>query len=319
MRVHRALGPLTLALILAVPLAAQNAQCNALVLQADRNVCNAAIDGTRVFHPVAGLLVSGGDAVLGSFRSLGGFPHLSVTVRVNATKLKTPDLGYDGTTGTTVPTADEITAPAPLVEAAVGVFNGVGESHFLSIDALGSAQLLPVNAVDNLTVDDNARKIGDIALGLGFGGRVGITSGKGLVPAIAVSAMYRSIPKITYGDVPSGDQYSFGVDLKATNLRATAGYKFALLQVGAGLGWDKYTGDASLQYRTSLGTQNARVDLDASRTLAFVGAGLDLPIVKLGAELGYQFGKDEKLSTTFQDNDPGDNRLFGSVGIRFGF
>jgi hypothetical protein len=240
---------------------------------------------------------------------------------VNATQLKTPDLNYDGT-GTTVAAGDEIFAPAPLVEAAVGILPGFGPAGFLSLDVLGSAQLLPTNAVDNLTVDKNARSIGDIALGLGFGARVGVLKGRAIIPAVTVSAMYRSIPRITFGDVSGGDNYSFSTNLSATNLRAVAGYKLALLAVGAGLGWDKYTSDARITFQDqTVPTATLRVErnLDNTRTMAFLTAALDLPILNIGAEIGYQFGKDENLKTDFSGNNPGDNRLFAGAGVRFTF
>jgi hypothetical protein len=275
-----------------------------------------------VFHPVAGLLVSGGNPVLGGIGTLGGFPHFALTLRVNATQLKTPDLNYDGSTGTTVGAGDEIFAPAPLVEGAVGILPGFGPLGFLSLDVLGSAQLLPTNAVDNLTVDKNARSIGDIALGLGFGARVGVLKGRAIIPAVTVSAMYRSIPRITFGDVSGGDNYSFSTNLNATNLRAVAGYKLALLAVGAGLGWDKYTSDARIAFQDqTVPTTTLQVErnLDNTRTMAFLTAALDLPILNIGAEVGYQFGKDANLKTDFSGNDPGDNRLFAGAGVRFTF
>jgi hypothetical protein len=298
-------------------------ECNdpLIVGQQNINICNAALDGAEIFHPVAGLLVSGGNPVLGGIGTLGGFPHFALTLRVNATELKTPDLNYDGT-GTTVGQADEIFAPAPLVEAAVGVLPGFGPAGFLSVDVLASAQLLPTDAVDNLTVDKDARSIGDIALGLGFGARVGVLKGRAIVPAVTVSAMYRSIPRITFGEVSGGDNYSFSTNLKATNLRAVAGYKLALLAVGAGLGWDKYTSDARIAFENQAvpgTTLRVERNLDNTRTMAFLTAALDLPILNIGAELGYQFGKDQNLKTEFSGNDPGDNRLFAGAGLRFTF
>jgi hypothetical protein len=318
---------LLLSLLLAIPGLVEGQtpypECNdpLIVGQQNINVCNAALDGAEIFHPVAGLLVSGGNPVLGGIGTLGGFPHFALTLRVNATQLKTPDLNYDGT-GTTVAAGDEIFAPAPLVEAAVGILPGFGPAGFLSLDVLGSAQLLPTNAVDNLTVDKNARSIGDIALGLGFGARVGVLKGRAIIPAVTVSAMYRSIPRITFGDVSGGDNYSFSTNLSATNLRAVAGYKLALLAVGAGLGWDKYTSDARITFQDqTVPTATLRVErnLDNTRTMAFLTAALDLPILNIGAEIGYQFGKDENLKTDFSGNNPGDNRLFAGAGLRFTF
>ena len=86
--------------LLALPgaAAAQN-ECAAYSGQA-ANVCNAAVDGTRLFHPVVGLLVSGGNPVIGTAKALGGLGHFSITARVNATKVKLPDLNYDGSSST---------------------------------------------------------------------------------------------------------------------------------------------------------------------------------------------------------------------------
>jgi hypothetical protein len=300
-------------------------ECNQAPIVASQdniNVCNAALDGAEVFHPVAGLLVSGGNPVLGGIGSLGGFPHFTFTARVNATKLKTPDLNYDGSTGTTVGKDTDIFAPAPLVEAAIGIFKGVGPSGLLALDALGSAQLLPTDQIDNLKVAKGARKIGSIALGLGYGARVGVIKGRAIIPSVSVSVMRRDIPRLTFGDVAGGDQYSFSTDLHATNLRAVAGYKLSLLAIGAGLGWDKYTSKARIEFADQVnpgGTLNVSRDLDNSRTMAFLTAGLDLAVLNIGAEIGYQLGKDQNLKTTFTGNDPSDNRLFAGAGLRFAF
>jgi hypothetical protein len=53
---------------------AQNPECSVYaLLQAEAGrVCNAAVDGARAFHPIVGLLTSGGNPVLGRAGSLGG-------------------------------------------------------------------------------------------------------------------------------------------------------------------------------------------------------------------------------------------------------
>jgi len=267
---------------------------------------------------VAGMLISGGNPTLGQVGTLGGFPHLTLSARVNATKFHLPDLNYNGT-GTTVASADEVVAPAPQVEAALGLYKGMSNG-LLAIDLLGSAQLLPTNQIDNLSVDKDATSIGDVALGFGYGARVGVINQMGAIPGIAVSAMHRSIPEVTYGDVSQGNQYRYGVNLDATNLRAMAGYSFGLVSVGGGLGWDKYTGKADIEFNPTVGpTQFIAKDLDQERTLGFLDAGLNFGMLNLVGEVGWQFGKDLNLSTTFEDNDPKDNRLFGSAALRFTF
>lgn len=295
-----------------------NSQCSAYTAN-DLNICNAAIDGAVVFHPVLGMLVSGGNPILGQFGSLGGFPHFTIAARVNATKLHTPDLDYDGT-GTTVAAADEITAPAPVIEAGLGVFKGMGLSGLLAVDLLASAQLLPTDQFDNFSVDKDATTIGSVALSFGFGARVGVTQQKGALPAISASVMRRSLPTVTYGDVTAGDQYRYSFDMKATNLRAVAGYHFSALSVGAGLGWDKFTGNSDVEFTPTVGpTQLVSADLDQTRTSAFLNAGLALGGFNLMGELGWQMGKDQNLATTFEDNNPSDNRMWASAALRFAF
>lgn len=294
--------------------------CEPYPMQAE-NVCNAAVDGTQIFHPVAGLLVSGGNPVIGTAQSLGGFPHFFFTARVNAVRVAVPDLTYDGSSST-VPLDKNVTTPAPLVEAGLGIWKGLN-GGLLSIDALGSAQLLPTSQIDNLTVDPDARKIGSIALGLGYGARVGLLKGSFPIPAISVSVMKRTIPQIQYGDLSDGGQdYQYAIDLQATNLRLVASTRVIFINLAAGLGWDKYTGDAIIAFRnpiTTLPEPPINLELDQTRTMVFANVLLDFPVVKIAAEIGYQGGKDQNLSTDFQDFDEEKGRVFGGVGLRIGF
>ncbi|MGH7594471.1 MAG: hypothetical protein ACRELE_11570, partial [Gemmatimonadales bacterium] len=61
------------------------------------------------------------------------------------------------------------------------------------------------------------------------------------------------------------------------------------------------------------------VDITDSRALAFVDGGLALGSLYLIAEAGLQRGRTLALTTTFSGNDPAASRLFGSVGLRFGY
>jgi len=231
-----------------------------------------------------------------------------------------PDLGYTGSSGT-VPAGDKLFLPAPLVEGSVGVYRGM-TGGLLAVDLLGSAQLLPTDQIDNISVADDARRIGSVALGLGYGARVGLLRGVGPLPNISFSLMRRDIPTIAYGDVSTGDRYSYAVDLHATNLRLIASKQVAVLDMAAGLGWDKYTGDAVIQFRdpiTSLLQSNVPVELNNSRVLGFVNAGLSMSVVKLTGEVGYQGGKDQDLSTDFEDFDTTKGKFFAGLGLRVSF
>lgn len=306
-------------LAVAFPALAQNSECSAYASNA-RRVCDAAVDGTRAFHPLLGVLVSGGNPTIGTANPLGGLGHFSLTLRANAVQLVLPDLGYTGSSAT-VPAGDKLFAPAPLVEGALGLYRGIGNG-LLAVDFLGSAQLLPANQIDNLSVDAGARRIGDIALGLGYGARIGIMKEMGPLPAVSFSIMRRDIPEIAYGDVPAGDRFGYAVDLHATNLRLVASKHLMILDLAAGLGWDKYTGDAVISFRdpiTSVPQPDISLELNNSRVLGFLNAGISMSVVKLTGEVGYQAGKDQNLSTDFEDFDTTKGKLFAGLGLRVGF
>jgi hypothetical protein len=304
---------------LASSASAQTPECAGYVANAQR-VCAAAVDGTRAFHPVVGVMVSGGNPVMGSAANLGGLGHASVTLRANAANLVLPNLSYNGASAT-VPAGDKLIAAAPLVEGAIGLYKGL-PSGLLSLDFIGSAQLLPTDQIDNFSVDPDARQIGGIALGLGYGARVGILRGVGPLPAVSVSYMRRDIPRITYGDIAGGDEFSYGVDLHANNVRVIASKRLMLLDLAAGLGWDKYTGDALIRFNdpiTGTPQPDVPVELSTSRVLGFINAGLNLSMVRLTGEIGYQSGKDQNLSTDFEDFDTTKGKVFAGLGLRVGF
>src|SRR5438132_13996511 len=146
----------------AAPLAAQDPQC----AMPDPNAtaaCNTAVDVMRAFHPLAGMIVSGGNPVLGTSGSLGGIGHLTITARVNAIKASLPN--PDSASQSRVPSSFHGAIPAPLVEAALGLVRGRG--GFLSVDALGSARVLPTSRVAGLSLAANAPHMGGPDLSIG--------------------------------------------------------------------------------------------------------------------------------------------------------
>lgn len=303
---------------LAAPLAAQR-EC-APYSGSTRRVCDAAVDGTRAFHPIGGLLMSGGNPVLGTANTLGGLGNFAITARANAAHVVLPEPRYEGTSAS-VPASDELYTPVPVLEVAAGLYGG-NASGLLSVDFLGSAQLLPTGQLDNFAVASDARRIGDVALGLGYGLRLGILRDHGPLPAVSVSAMRRHIPQLAYGEVDAGDQYRYAVDFHATNLRLIGSKQLGLLELAAGLGWDQYTGDAEVQFRDPVSEElepEIAFELDQSRALLFLDAGLKLTAFQLVGELGYQTGKDQDLTTEFEDFDTTEGKFFAGFGIRVGF
>jgi hypothetical protein len=315
-------------LLLAAPLAlpAQgNAQCasrgNGIPERTrQQNICDAAVDGATLFLPVAGILVTGGNPFLGATGGVGGFPHLGITIRVNATQIVIPDVTYDGD-GNTVAAKQKAIAPAPLIEGALGLYRG-SRNGALALDLLGSAQLLPTRLIDDVHIDVNARSIGSVALGLGIGGRLTLIGDNGTVPAVTVSVMRRTLPRIGVGNIAGGDRYSFSSDLTSTEYRATLGKRFGALDLSAGAGWTDSKATAQIDYldpSTGLRAQPVFADLSDSRKVGFIDAGLAIHQLYLIAEGGLQEGKELGLVTTFTENDPAKQRLFVSFGLRFGF
>src|SRR5213079_1527928 len=121
----------------AASLAAQEPQC----AMPDANATaasNTAVDAIRAFHPLAGMIVSGGNPVIGTAATLGGIGHLSVTARVNGIKAALPN--PDSANATSVPASFHGAIPAPIVVASLGLLGGKG--GLLSVDALASAVIL---------------------------------------------------------------------------------------------------------------------------------------------------------------------------------
>src|SRR5205807_3764264 len=154
----------------ATSLVAQEPQCNNIAFPGATTACNTAVDAVRAFYPLAGMIVTGGNPVLGTARTLGGLGHVTLSARVNAIKAALPD--PTAANQSPVPSSFNGAVPAPMVEGALGLVKGLG-GGLLSVDVLGSALILPTG-IQNLTVDSNATHISDAALGFGYGARVGV-------------------------------------------------------------------------------------------------------------------------------------------------
>ena len=300
---------------------AQEPQCNNIPFPGATTACNTAVDAVRAFYPLAGMIVSGGNPVLGTARTLGGLGHVALTARVNAIKAALPDPTAAGQSP--VPSSFNGAVPAPMVEGALGLLKGVG-GGLLSLDLLGSALILPTG-IDHLTVDSNATHIRDAALGFGYGVRVGVLNGSFPVPAVSVSWMHRTVPRLRYGTLGTapgtGDDFEFTMDLKSDSYRAVAGWKFVLVDVAAGIGVDRYRSrDTNIRfYDGPTTTRTVVINPTNTRALVFVNGGLSLAAVKLVGEIGLQAGKDQAFATQFSGFDPKAAHVFGGIGVRFGF
>ena len=307
----------------AAPLAAQEPQCNIPASPFATAACNTAVDGVRAFYPLAGMIVNGGNPVIGTAGSLGGLGHFALTARVNAIKAALPD--PQAGSQTPVPSSFNGAVPAPMVEGALGLFKGVG-GGLLAVDVLGSALILPTG-INDLTVDSGATHISDAALGFGYGLRVGVLNGGFPVPAVSVSWMHRTVPRLRYGTlgpiIGTGDDFEFTMDLTSDSYRAVAGWKLAVVDLAAGIGVDRYKSrDTNIRFHDAVTPTSVRtvvINPTNTRALVFVNGGLSLAVVKMVGEIGLQAGKDQSYFTQFSDFDPKAAHVFGGLGVRFGF
>lgn len=319
MRVRGLIYGVALAMFPATLVAQSNAECVPYNASSQaENLCNAAVDATHYFHPLLGLAISGGNPVVGSFKTFGGLGHLSIGIRATAFKASVPDLSYDGSTAT-VPEGDELALGAPTIDAGLGLFNGLANG-MLSVDLLASVTAIPTN-IDNLTVDPDASTLGDFAYHIGWGARVGVIKQAFPIPAVTVSYMKREIPEVQFGDVGSGDQYSYRLGVESTSLRATVGYNMPILSVGVGLGRDSYSGSSTIQFKhpVTAATETINLDLDAKRTTLFADVGINLGPLKFAGEVGMQTKNELKTASDFDGIDVNEGLKYASAGIRIAF
>ena len=300
--------------------AAQNRSCDLLRPASGRiaNVCDAAVDATRALHPTAGLLAGGGNPGLAAAPPLGRLGAFSGGVRVNFVRVQLPDLSYNGVSPV-VPAGEVRVVPATIVDIAAGLYRGLPGGLF-AVDILGSVQLLPADAVENLHLSDGATHLGSLALGLGYGVRVGLARGS-VWPSIGLTVARRDLPRVRYGDLREPDQeYQYDVDFAATSFRLVAGRPVGAVTVTAGVGLDRYSGSARIGMRElDLPVDlvgEIGVPLAHTRAVVFLSPSLQLPPFALAAEVGHQFGKELDLATTFEDYDPSSGRWFGGIGLR---
>lgn len=325
MRPSRAVRGLSAAIalgaLLAVPFRAeaQSSPCPADTASTGR-LCQSGLDALAAFLPVEGLLVSGGNPVPGTAAAIGRFGHLRITGRVGFARVTIPESGYDGTTDT-VPAEKRLLVPVPRVDIALGLFRKQLPLGTAAVDLLGSAVLIPTGVTSRIAVDENAREVASVALGLGFGFRAALTM-PAPKPTVSLSVMKRDMPAIRFGSRAGGDPLQAATSLSAINVRLMVGGKAGLLTLAAGAGMDLYSGTGVVTYADSTvarGDSTVTLKLSTSRIMTALNAGIEIGPVHLWAEGGLQVGKKTELATPFELNDPSSSRFYGGTGVALQF
>lgn len=287
------------------------------------DACQKVVDIYRYIGEQLGTLVAGGNAVLGRGGALGGFPHFTAELRVNSMRGSIPDVS---STGIVVGAPRQSTyavnrkwVAIPQVDASLGIFKGipVGITYVGGVDAIVSAAYIPDVTKGSVSIASTGE-----ALKLGYGARVGIMSESALTPGISVTYLERQLPTITILASDVGNTLTVSdLEVRARSWRVVASKSFLVLGIAAGIGQDEYRASTALTYDVA-GVQPPQpftLDISPKRTNMFVDLSVTpFPLVRVVGELGRVSGGDLQTYNRF-DPAAGDERLYGSVGLRVGF
>ena len=272
--------------------------------------CTEAATTARAVQGHLGLMSGLGSEVPGSAgtlgRRLGTTPRVAVSGRVGFTDVGVPDPSDAGEG----PAREAgFILPSLQGQVALGLFDGFSPmptvGGVLSVDLLGGA---------GVVFFPKGQGFDGSVTQLSFGARVGLLRESFTLPGVAVSLTRRLPGPVTLGALTAGDRASVTVDPGVTSVRATVGKDLLSVGVLAGLGYDRYDGDAILRLPD---VPEVRDDsFTASRTLFFGGASLNFLILQLSSELGWATGFSALDAYRNVPYDVTGGTLYGSLAFR---
>ena len=306
-----------------------------------RETCFTVAQAAESAQPQLGILIAGGNPTLGTASTggvrLGLIPRASVSGRLNVVFARLPDIVEDQTSGTIQAINDAVGIPAPALGAnvSIGLTNGISLAPtvggFGSVELLGSVTWLPFNALGVEGFDEDTPD-----LSWGGGVRVGLLRESFTMPGVSVSAMYRRLGQVGFGDVcpggetagvctVEGDVGEFDFDLTNTSIRAAVSKRLLGLGLTAGVGYDQFDSDVNfaVRYNDPLVPATTRVfrsgerKVDNDRWSAFLDASFTLLVGTIAGEIGWIQGSDPiEGFPAASDFDPQEGNFFGSLGVR---
>jgi hypothetical protein len=278
-------------LLHAAPLAAQDGPESACAAAlADAAFCRTVAQGAEALLPALVIAAEGGNPVPGTASTLGmrltSMPRWTVGGRLTLAQGTAPDLGERGGDNPV-----QVIPAAFSVDGSVGVLPGW--SPLPTVGGVGSVDLLFGATVVPLLSSDGYGGSG--GWGFAAGARAGLLRESFTLPGVSVSAMYRVQRDIRLGDDELGttDSYIRG-DLGVISVRAAASKSIFLLNLTAGVGWDRMQGDIELGYASFAGpirltAEDARID----RVTIFGEMSYTLMVLNFVLSAGWQQGPEE--------------------------
>ena len=272
--------------------------------------------GAAAYGAVAagiGLVAAGGSEIPGTSSTLGwrrGLgPRLAVSARLNGARVPLP--AVDQASSSRLPGLRSLMSAASL-EAAVGLFDGARAAPLyggiLALDAIASAGMIRLPRGDGFQGD---------AFSAGIGARLGLLRESFDVPGISVSAMRRFFGEVRLG--ADGAPAALRLKSAATSVRAVIGKDLPAAGVVVGAGWDRYSGDATLEGAASPGGRSGSVALSGppvDRLLVFGALSRTWQVIQVTGEFGWAAGFDEPPGRATMPFDPGAGSIFGSLSLR---
>jgi hypothetical protein len=257
------------------------------------------------------VLSAGGNPLAGSTGTLGmrmpGSPRVSALVRGTIGQLHMPDIATSDGTGELSMTGGSVS-----LDAGVGVFDGLNLAPtvggFASLDVLVSIGLLNVPDKDGLSTSSSFT--------WAAGARVGILRESFTAPGVSVSALYRSIPDVSYS-FASGDG-PFDTDNGGVlSLRGAVGKRVLGIAWTGGVGYDRVSSDVDINYGIPGPLLPVFVtvsdEVTDSRLSYFGNAAWTTSVFNFVLELGWQQNGDRAADAHGSTRRGG---LFGGAAIR---
>jgi hypothetical protein len=328
----RALALVALCAALGAPRAAAaqgggaiDAQCGTATSNAriTQDACQKAIDILQFMAPQLGAMLTGGNAVLGEHSALRGLGRVSLGLKVNGLEASLPrvDQRTPATTGAVASDSAVRSqwVAVPVLDAAIGLFRGfpVGGTYALGLDALVNVAYIP-----SLDEDDFTLEAPDGSVKFGLGGRVGVLAETFLTPGLSVTWLHRALPTVNVAGRVSGDELNVrDVRVSTTAWRVVAGKNLSVFGVAIGGGQDTYDTRADAQVTISRVVPSVTSSVVSSRqeltrTNLFANLSLNLPALRLVAEVGRVNGGQVSTYNSFADHDADDPRSYASLGLR---
>jgi hypothetical protein len=279
--------------------------------------CDLVVGAIRLAQPRLGVGLTGGDALPGTASTLGmrmgHMPRIAVDLRITGTTADIPDVRTVNATG-------RLTVPLGSVaaDAAVGLFQGFAPlptvGGVLSLDVIGSAGIIPIPSTNGFQ--------GATPVTWALGARLGLLRESFTVPGVSISAMYRRVGDVAYGDstLQRYDAY-FASNLGITSVRATVGKTLAVVGITAGAGWDRYHSDVAMGASVGAPIPDVhipRTSVSASRTSLFADLSLNYVVLSIVAEAGWQLGGTLPAAPLppGANLNAGKGALFGGLSLR---